>query len=49
MRRKGTPIGPYGSDLDFGVPFPYFNIAKELVSIVNKGKVSFTRLKGLRV
>jgi hypothetical protein len=20
MRRKGTPIGQYGSDLDFGVP-----------------------------
>jgi hypothetical protein len=21
MRRKGTPIGQYGSDLAFGVPF----------------------------
>ena len=27
----------------------YFNIIKELISIVSKGKVSFAGLKGLRV
>jgi hypothetical protein len=31
MRRKGTPIGPYGSDLDFSVPLAsaYYIIKKD--------------------
>jgi hypothetical protein len=28
MRRKGTPIEQYGSDLDFGVPFLYSLLSK---------------------
>ena len=35
MRRKGTPIGQYGSDLDFGVP------PLAYITLVYKFKVTY--------
>ena len=38
IRRKGTPIGQYGSDLDFGVPFYLINFKEQFITAI-KGRV----------
>ena len=51
MRRKGTPIGQYGSDLDFGVPRCKFYITKVmylgLIISRNRIKIDFKKVAAI--